>query len=81
MKVVNLPVLAKKGSVSRSAKPKPAKKGDDSFDTCSDTIPYEGSLPPIGNIVLEGSPPPFACTYFSKHPTVVSLGPLLHDHP
>ena len=67
VKVVNLPVPVKKGSISRSAKPKPAKKGDDSSETCFDVVPYEGSLPPIGNIVLEDSPPPSACTRSSRH--------------
>ena len=60
MKVTNLPVPAKKGSVSRSAKPKTTKKGDDSSETCSDIVPFEGSLPPRGNIVLESSHPPSA---------------------
>ena len=69
VKVVNLPVPTKKGFVSWSAKPKLDKKGDDSSETCSDVVPYEGSLPPMGNIVFEGSPPPFACTRSSKHPT------------
>ena len=69
LKVVNLPALAKKGSVSRSVKPKSTKKWDDSFETCSDIVPYEGGLPLIGNIVLEGSPPPFAHTHSSRHST------------
>ena len=68
MKVVNLPTPVKKSSVSWSAKPKPAKKGDDSFETCSDIVPYEGKLPAIGNIVLEGSSPPSARTHFSRRP-------------
>ena len=67
VKVVNLPVPAKKGSVTRTVKPKFAKRGDDSSETYSDIIPYGGGLPPIGNIVLESSPPPFpsALTYSS----------------
>ena len=69
MKVVNLLTPTKKGSVSRSAKTKSAKRGDDSSETCSDIVPYEGGFPPIGNIVLEGSPSPFACTHSSRHPT------------
>ena len=69
MKVVNLPMLVKKGSVSRSTKPKLAKKGDDSFETCSNIFPFEGSLPLMGNIVLEGSPPPFTRTCSSRRPT------------
>ena len=60
----------KKGSVSSSAKPKLAKKGDDSSKTYSDIVSFEGGLPPIGNIVLESSPPPFAYTYSSRCPTV-----------
>jgi len=57
VKVVNLPVPTKKVLVSRTAKPKSTKKGDDSSETCFDIIPYKGGLPPIGNIVLESSPP------------------------
>ena len=57
-KVVNLPAPAKKGLVSQTAKPKSAKKGDDSSKTYFDIVPYKGGLTPIGNIVLEGSPPP-----------------------
>ena len=68
VKVVNLSTPTKKGSVSQSAKPKSTKKGDDSSETSSDIIPYEGGLPPIGNIVLKGSPP-FARTHSSKHST------------
>ena len=69
MKVVNLLVRTKKGSVSRTTKTMSAKKGDDSSKTCSDIIPYKGSLPPIGNIVLESSPPPSACIGSSKRST------------
>ena len=28
-----------------------AKRGDNSFETCSDIVPYIGGLPPIGSIV------------------------------
>ena len=42
----------KKGSMSQTAKPKSAKKGDDSSKTCSDIIPYKEGLPPTGNVVL-----------------------------
>ena len=56
-KVVNLPTPVKKGSMSQSAKPKSTKRGDDSSETCSNIVPYEGGFPSIGNIVLEGSPP------------------------
>ena len=69
VKVVNLPTPMKKGLVSWSAKPKSAKREDDSSETCSNIIPYEGSLPPIGNILLKGSPPPFARTRSSRHST------------
>ena len=69
MKVVNLPTPTKKGSMSWTAKPKSAKKGDDSSKTCSDIIPYKGSLPPIGNIVLESFPPPSARTHSSRRST------------
>ena len=60
MKVTNLPIPAKKGSTSQSIKLRFAKKGDDSSETCSDIVPFEGSLPPRGNIVLESSHPPSA---------------------
>ena len=69
LKVVNLPTPAKKGLVSQSAKPKSAKRGDDSSETCSNIVPYKGSLPPIGNVVLEGSPPPSTHTRSNRHPT------------
>ena len=56
MKVLNLPALAKKGSMSQSAKPKSTKRRDDSFETCLDIVPYEGSLPllifvPVGALL------------------------------
>ncbi|KAL0005291.1 hypothetical protein SO802_012852 [Lithocarpus litseifolius] len=70
VKVVNLPAPAKKGSMSRFTKPKSTKRGDDSSETCFDIIPYEGCLPPIGNIVLEGSPPPSTSTHSSRRPIV-----------
>ena len=70
VKVVNLPRLVKKGSVSWSAKPKSTKRGHDSSKTYSDIFPYEGGLPPIGNIILEGSLLPFARTRSNRRPTV-----------
>ena len=45
------------------------KRNVDSSKTCSDIVSYEGGLPPIGNIVLEGSPPPSSRTRSSKQPT------------
>ena len=63
--MTNIPVSGKKGS----AKPKFAKKDDDSFEACSDVVPFESDLPPIGNIVLESFPPPSAHTHFSMRPT------------
>ena len=66
VKMMKLPVPAKKGLVSRTAKPKFAKIGDDSSETYSDIIPYGGDFPPIGNIVLESSPPPSTCTCSSR---------------
>ena len=66
VKVVNLPVPVKKGLVSQFAKPKSAKRGDDSSKTCSDIVPYEGDLPPIGNIVIEDSSPFSAHTHSSR---------------
>ena len=64
MKVTNVSVPVKKSS----AKSKSAKKGDDSSETCSDIVPFEGDFPPIGNIVLESSPPPFAHTRSNRRP-------------
>ena len=66
MKVVNLPPPSKKGLVSRTTKPKSTKRGDDSSEIYSNIIPYESGLPPIGNIVLEGSPPSSARTRSSR---------------
>lgn len=78
VKVVNLPTLAKKGSVSWTVKPKFAKRGDDSSETWSDLVPYKGGLPPINNIVLESSSPSSTRTRSSMHSTRVSLS-LLHQ--
>ena len=65
VKVTSIPVSGKKGS----AKPKSAKKDNDSFEACLDVVPFESDLPPIGNMVLESSPPPSAHTHFSMRPT------------
>ena len=35
-----------KGSVSKTDKPKSAKRGDDSFETCFDLVPYKGGPTP-----------------------------------
>ena len=75
VKVVNLPAPTKKVLVSQTAKPKSAKKGDDSSKTCFDIIPYKGGLPPIGNIVLESSPLSSARTRSSRRSTVDRLKP------
>ena len=69
MKVTNFPRPTKKGFASQFAKLKTAKKGDDSFKTCSDFFPFEGGFPPIGNIVLENSPHPSTRTRSSRHPS------------
>ena len=55
--MVNLLEPMKKGLASKSAKPKPTKKGGDTFKVCSDMVPYQGGFPPIGSIVLESMPP------------------------
>ena len=47
MKVVNLSTPTKKGLVSRTTKPKFAKKGDDSSETCFNIILYKGGLPSL----------------------------------
>lgn len=63
--MINILVLGRKSS----AKPKSAKKGDDPSKACSNVVPFESGLPPVGNIVLEGSPPPSAYTRSSVRPT------------
>ena len=63
--MINTLVPSKKGS----AKPKSAKKGGDTSEACSDVVPFENGLPPIGNIVLEGSPTPSTRAHFSVHST------------
>lgn len=42
---MNVPVPTKKGSISQSAKPRSAKKGDDSSETCYDIVLYKDDLP------------------------------------
>ena len=69
VKVVNLPKPVKKGSMSRTAKSKSAKKSDDSSETCSDLVPYKEGIPPIGNIILKSSPPPSTRTHSSRYST------------
>ena len=64
MKVTNVSMPVKKSS----AKSKSAKKGDDSSETCSDIVPFEGDFPPIGNIVLESSLRPFAHIHSNRRP-------------
>ena len=75
VQVTNISVPVKKSSAPWSAKPKFVKKGDNSSETCSDIVPFEGDLPLVGNIVLESSLPPFACTRSSRHPTVGKFRP------
>lgn len=72
--------------MSRTTRPKSAKKGDNSSKTCSDLVPYKGDLPPIGNIVLERSLPPSVRTYSSKRsiaskPKLSSLRPFVDAPP
>lgn len=73
--MVNLLALTKKGLVSGTAKPKSAKKDNDSSKTCFNIVPYKKGLPPIGNIVLESSPSPSAHTYSNRLSTAVKLRP------
>ena len=72
--MVNLTTPTKKGSVSQSTN-KSAKRGDDSFETCSNLVPYKGGLPPIDSIVLESSPHPSARTRSSRRSTASKLKP------
>ena len=74
VKVVNLPAPMKKGSVSQTTN-KSAKRSDDSFETCSNLVPYKGGLPLIGSVVLESSPHPSARTHSSRHSTAGKLKP------
>ena len=73
--MTNIAMLVKKSFVTWSTKPKFAKKGNDSSETCSDIVPFKGNLPPIGNIVLESSPP-FDHTHSSRHHTVGKSRPI-----
>lgn len=72
---MNISTPTKKGSVSQTAKPKSAKKGDDSSETCFDIVLYKEGLPHIGNIVLESTPLPFAKTCSSRHSTATKSRP------
>ena len=72
VKVINISMPTKKSSTQ----PKSAKKGDDSSEACSDIVPFESNLPPIGKIVLESSPLSFACTCFSRRPTANKPKPI-----
>ena len=76
----------KKGLVSRPAKTKSAKRGDDFSETYSDIVPYGSGLPPIGIIVLKSSPPPFAHTRSSRRstankPKLSTLRPVMDAPP
>ena len=70
VKVINIFVPSKKGFARSTS----AKKGDDSSEACSDIVPFESDLPPVGNIVLESSPP-FARARFSRRPTASKSKP------
>ena len=67
MKVVNVPVPIKKGSVSWTTKPNSAKRWDDSSKNYFDIAPYGGAIPPIGNIVLVSPPSTSTRTRSSRH--------------
>ncbi|KAK9998190.1 hypothetical protein SO802_017793 [Lithocarpus litseifolius] len=73
--VVNLLAPTKKGSVSQTTKPKSSKRGDNSFETCSNLVPYKGGLPLIGSIVLESSSHSSTCTRSSRRSTAGKLKP------
>ena len=64
--MTNISVPMKKISTLRFAKTQSPKKGDDSSETCSNNVPFEGDLPLVGNIVLESSRPPSARTRSSR---------------
>ena len=65
MKVTNISIPMRKSS----AKAKSTKKGDDSSETCSDIVPFNGDFPPVGNIVLKSSPLSSARTHSNRCPT------------
>ena len=65
MKVTNISAPGKKGS----AKLKSTRKGGDTSEACFNVVPFKSDLPPICNIVLKGSPPPFSYTHSSVRPT------------
>ena len=69
--MLNLPAPTKKGSASKSTKPKLAKKGVDTSETCLGIIPYKGGLPPIGNIILESAPPPSSRSHSTRRSTAI----------
>ena len=64
--MTNISVPMKKISTLRFTKTKSPKKGDDSSETYSNIVPFEGDLPLVGNIVLESSRPPSARTRSSR---------------
>ena len=59
VKIINIPASGKKGPV----KPKSTKKG-------GEVVPFESDLPPIGRMVVKGSPPSSARTRSSARPTI-----------
>ena len=81
MNVVNLPASIKNGSASRFAKPKPTKKDADVSEVCSDIVPYKGGLPPVGNIVLKSTPPPFAKAHSARRFVVTKSRPPMPKQP
>ena len=81
MNVVNLPASIKNGSTSRSAKPKPTKKDADVSEVCSDIVPYKGGLPPVGNIVLKSTPPPFAKAHSARRFVATKSRPPMPKQP
>lgn len=80
---MNLPLPVKKGSASKSAKPKFMKgKGIamGASETYSDIVPYRGDFPPIGNIILESTRPASKRTHSTwKSATAKSRPPLLRQ--
>ena len=76
VKVTNISASGKKGS----AKLKSTKKGGDTSEACFDVVPFESDLPPICNIVLKGSPPPFPIPVLACVPLLVSPSLLLHNY-
>ena len=82
---MNLPPPTKKGSASKSAKYKSAKKGKGAaigaHKACLEIVPYKEDLPLIGNLVLKSTPPSSARTHSIRRSVVAKSRPSLPRQP